>query len=244
MRTVGNTFVRASDQAAVVQALIRLFGDKSTPEAEVLRRQLRPYTPVSAATRHQEAFNRIVSTCFSDILPAVYVSPCINGWVGVYDRSLEGTDDPQPDLARALSRELQTVAVSFWLLHGDLFRYFVAESGKLRDEYMFFTSALDREELAFLTGQSLTGNPRLLSRLSGQPAAEAVLEQLLADETLIPMEMLGGVASALGIPLWSFSHQYLIDQPTRDLPACWDRFAVITQGQLGYVPGHVSQAAS
>lgn len=242
MRTVGNTFVRSNDQSAVVQAVVGAFGgdaSRSYPETAGLRRLLgprRPYWMEAPASDYQTEFSRIVTRCFSDVMPAVFVSPSINGWVGIYDQSLEGVDDPQPELARVLSRELQTVAVSFWLLHDDLFRYFVAENGKLRDEYVYFPDAHDREELTLVFGRNLAGNPSLVARLCGRPAAERALGYVLGNGCLSPAQVFEGIASALEIPFWLASHQYLRDPLSFEMPEIWSEFAVVTQGQLNALP--------
>ena len=74
----------------------------------------------------------VIAALTSLLKEPAYVSPAVNGWVGVYP---EGTRTDLDKLAKQLSKQL-SCGVFTWNVHNnDIFYYTLFEDGKLRDEF-------------------------------------------------------------------------------------------------------------
>jgi hypothetical protein len=77
--------------------------------------------------------------------PFMYVSPSINGWVGVLDR-VGGENEPYVDkLGKAVSRDLKTVMLFLYIYDGDFLIYRLYKNGKLVDRYNSWPDYFDNE---------------------------------------------------------------------------------------------------
>ncbi len=210
--TLGNTFVRTTDQGAVVRSMCALM---NVPvENCFIAGQSPELLPLQAKGRP--------AGCF--------VSPGLNGWVGVFEKKIEGVRDLSPSIACHLSEALHTAAMSFALAPGGFLSYCLAENGAVRDQYEYFWDPIEREAVSYHLGKDLSGNPDVVASAIHRPEAASLLETALRDESLDSTEVLESIANALGISNWHVSHRYIEGRTSVDGVDGWAEFVVIPLG--------------
>ena len=87
------------------------------------------YSNIQVRIGSQDA---VISTLTPLLKEPAYVSPSVNGWVGVYP---EGGATDTDELAKSLSASLSCGAFSWNVYDSDVFMYTLCENGKVRDEF-------------------------------------------------------------------------------------------------------------
>lgn len=132
---------------------------------------------------------------------ATVVSAPENGWIGVYDEVAGGEPDRLRKLASELSYVISGVVVALGIERGAVVRLVAFERGQMMDEYLSipeYYGALPPGD-----AMALRANPTLLARLTGGKAPAIRAAAVTAGspaELPSPEQVVGGLASALGIP--------------------------------------------
>ncbi len=171
--------------------------------------------------------------------PIAYVSPSIDGWVGLFDSKTEGEADPAQTVLE-LSKRFRTHGIAFRSDDGDYLHYVLADRGELVDRYHsnpgLIMAPLSDAELA-----ALDGKPMELCRAAGVPSARStevsgVLRKISTGE-LGALEGLLQLGRLLGIPNVGATWSTMEWDPrgTRDLRG-WERFVRIMPEDLPRAP--------
>lgn len=173
--------------------------------------------------------------------PVAYVSPCLQGWVGVFDALTETEEDPAGP-ALELSAVLETGVLAFRSDDGDYLHYVLAEKGELLDRYH---SDPDRVPVCLSPRElrALKGNPDALCRVAGvstdkTPALAKVLRRVTRRELTV-MDGLEELGRLLGIPNISYTWAGMGSYPGD--PIGWDEFTAVAWPELPSLSGCASQ---
>lgn len=194
-----STYVWSNDQRAVIEAV------------KAIGRGGQEGLGTMDAFRLRRAF---VRDRYVGSYPVVFVSPSIDGWVGVYDAWLEGTDYLIPDLACGLSQALGTTGLTLHLLDGDRFSFCLANHGQI----VFETYADDDEVLA----------PGLDTVSGGW----GELVESIVGGDLSGHERFEKIAGILGLPNRFVTHRRLLEESRVHRVDKWSDFVILSNTEL------------
>lgn len=222
-----NVFVRSDDQAAVVRTAKEILGSNYTqhPMSRLPERMLSLLDGDAAALLGQLLGQMGRGPQADPEAPIFFVSPAVNGWVGVHDSSMQSqSTDLCVQVATGLSERLQTSAITFLIHDGDFLCYWLARNGVLIDEYNsmpdYFGGAVgaDEESEDGLEGWSHEGAPTggyaaVLSEACGVPEKEHDIDQILRNPEADAYGLLDRLGDALGITDSTVDFDLLTYQP-------------------------------
>jgi len=152
-----------------------------------------------------------------------YISPVIDGWVGVYPDN-HGQDEI---IAEKLTAEIKNEIIQLIVHDDDVFIYTFHKNGKLIDRYNsnpdYFGEASEEEK------KHAKGNPVVFSGLFSSDQINSIEELLDPDNvknTVFTTELLAAFSDIFGLPNTMTSYEYLDNGETGDVRE-WDEFEKI-----------------
>ncbi len=152
-----------------------------------------------------------------------YISPAIDGWVGVYPDN-HGQDET---ISEEMAGEIKNEMLQLIVHDDDIFIYSFHKDGRLIDKYNsnpdYFGEVSEDEK------EKVKGNPVVFSGLFSSEQINS-LEELLEPENVKNMvfttELLASFSDILGLPNTLTSYEYLANGETEDIRK-WDEFEKI-----------------
>lgn len=216
---IENTFVRSDDPARVAVAAAEILADLRKPAenggplrwAQALATFAEPSSqPPELPAELVDLLQRHLGQGQSaGSHPVAYASPAGHGWVGLFPP----TGGDPATLAKALSRRLQTVVVSFEIHDGDYLRYWLAQNGKWVDQF-HSNPGYFGESVSSAQRKRLRGDATALALACANAAGSEQLAPLLADPPSDAFGLLDEIGEVLQIPNVLLRYDDLFD-PTR-----------------------------
>ncbi|MDF2629182.1 MAG: hypothetical protein K0R39_3013 [Symbiobacteriaceae bacterium] len=204
-----NVFVRSDDQTAVVEAAKQVLG------------------PSYARGRGFSVSSG----------PAFFVSPAVDGWVGLHDARMQNQDESLCEaVAAKLSAMLKSTAITFLVHDGDFLCYWLAHQGAIVDTYNSMPDyfggdgdfeisddedSVETDEDDAMPGEAVEaqgpegGNAQILTELCGRPEQADAVAEILGKPDHDGYALLASLGKALGIPDPTVDYDLLTYVPHR-----------------------------
>ena len=163
--------------------------------------------------------------------PVLFVSPNIDGWIGVHDYAMQGQDESLcARAARDLSALMGTGVITFLVHDGDFLCYWLAKDGAMLDQY---NSMPDYFNPRFRSKPS-GGNATSLAEVSGRPDKVWDLAMALKAPGADGFDILERLGALLGICDVNVDYGLLVNKENPYAPEIRERegYRAFTQADL------------